>query len=286
MTGELVRISDGPIEVEVLPSVGARLHRIRVFGHELMRTPDDLRQHVDDPWFWGGYPMAPWCNRLPVGSWPLAGRTVRLEANFPDGTAIHGQVATSPWQVGEDGGFRISGGGDGWPWRYDVEQRIAVADGRLKLGLRLTNRSDDPMPGGIGFHPWFVDPVQVAIRAERTHPSNFATKPLPEPVAGWTDRRELGEFPEGLDATWADLADPPVILAWPDTGIRATMRADAAGRFIVAARPPGIPAVAVEPETQAPDGARRLMRGEPGGLQLIAPGETLALTATIAFERT
>ena len=29
---DLVRIAGGPIEVEVLPAVGARLHRLRAFG--------------------------------------------------------------------------------------------------------------------------------------------------------------------------------------------------------------------------------------------------------------
>ena len=63
------------------------------------------------------------------------------------------------------------------------------------------------------------------------------------------------------------------------------MRGDDAVQFIVAARPPGIPAIAVEPETQAPDGARRLTNGEPGGLELIAPGAALALTAWLDIER-
>ena len=31
---DLVRIAGGPIEVEVLPAVGARLHRLRAFGQE------------------------------------------------------------------------------------------------------------------------------------------------------------------------------------------------------------------------------------------------------------
>ena len=51
----------------------------------------------------------------------------------------------------------------------------------------------------------------------------------------------------------------------------------------MAAGPAGIDAVAVEPETHAPDGLRRLTRREPGGLVLVAPGASLALAATLAF---
>jgi aldose 1-epimerase len=281
----VVRIAGGALEVEILPAIGARLHRLRVDGHDILRTPDDIERHHDDGWFWGSYPMAPWCNRLPAGPGRLAGHEVRLEPNFPDGTAIHGQVSRREWEADGEGRFRIEAGGDGWPWRYEVEQEIAIVGEReLRMSIRLTNRSTDAMPGGIGFHPWFRDPVEVAIRAASTHPSNFATDALPVAVTGTTDRRDLGPFPEGLDATWTDLASPPVLLAWPTAGLTARISASSTGRFIVAARPAGIPAVAVEAQTHAPDSGRRLERHEPGALEVIEPGDSLEMTMTLSFE--
>jgi aldose 1-epimerase len=279
----LVRIAGGPIELEVLPDVGARLHRLRVHGHDLLRTPHDLRPHRDDPYFYGSYPMAPWCNRVAAGPMTVAGRLVDLPATFPDGTAIHGQVARRAWIQVEDGRFRTEGGGDGWPWRYEVEQRIRIEGARLELGLRLTNWSDVPMPGGIGFHPWFRRPVRVAIAGASVHRSNLATDAEPVPVAGRYDRHALEEMPEGLDSTWTELAEPPVVLEWPEAGIRATMTVDAPSRFIVAATLPGTDAVAVEPQTHAPDGIRRLVAGEPGGLALISPDASLELVVGLAF---
>ena len=282
----LVRIADGSIEVEVLPAVGARLHRLRAFGHDLLRTPHDLRPHLDDPYFYGSYPMAPWCNRVAAGQAQVAGRAIDLPASFPDGTAIHGQVSRRPWEDDGDGFFRIAGGGDGWPWPYEVEQRIRIDGDRLQLDLRLTNRSTDPMPGGIGFHPWFLRPIRVAIAAAAVHPSNVATEARPVPVSGIFDRRRLEALPEGLDSTWTDLADPPVVIVWPEMSVRATMTVEAPSRFIVAATLPGTDAVAIEPQTHAPDGLRRLERGEPGGLALLSPGATLELMVELRFERT
>jgi galactose mutarotase-like enzyme len=93
-------------------------------------------------------------------------------------------------------------------------------------------------------------------------------------------------MPDGLDATWTDLGEPPVVLDWPDARIRATMTVTAPTRFIVAANLAGSDAVAVEPQTHAPDGIRRLQNGEPGSLALLEPGSTLELVMGLAFERT
>jgi aldose 1-epimerase len=284
--GELVGFADGGIEIEVYPAVGARLHRLRAYGHDLLRTPWDLRPHLDDPYFYGSYPMAPWCNRVAAGRSVVAGRTIDLPASFPDDTAIHGQVSRRPWEDAGDGRFVIAGGDDGWPWPYEVEQAFAIAGGALELAIRLTNRSDEPMPGGVGFHPWFRAPLRVAIAGASVHASNLATAPLPVAVSGEHDRRRLETMPDGLDATWTDLGEPPVVLDWPDVRIRATMTVTAPTRFIVAASPAGSDAVAVEPQTHAPDGIRRLRNGEPGGLALLEPGSTLELVMRLAFERT
>jgi aldose 1-epimerase len=285
----LVRLTDsqGAIEVELLPEVGARLHRLRVFGHDLLRTPAEVSAHAREPVFWGSYVMAPWCNRVEAGTRVRVGsRRISVPSNFPDGTAIHGQVFARPWEADGDGSFVISGGGGGWPWTYNVRQQLVLNAGAISLDHALTNRSDEPMPAGLGIHPWFRRPLEVAIHAERVHPANVAPEPWPVPVSGPFDLRELRNMPPELDATWTDLAEPPVELSWPVAGIRATMHVDAPSRYIVAASPGDVDAVAVEPQTHAPQGLHRLLNGEPGGLVMLSPGESLGLTVTLAFELT
>jgi galactose mutarotase-like enzyme len=124
---EKLTLSDGTIEVVVLPDVGARLHRLRAFGHDLLRTPEDVAEHVRDPFFWGAYVMAPWCNRIAAGPVFVGSQRIALSSNFPDGSAIHGQVYARRWDRHRDGTLRVSGGGDGWPWAYEVALRIEVA---------------------------------------------------------------------------------------------------------------------------------------------------------------
>lgn len=279
--------SNDTVEAIVLPEAGARLHRLRAFGHDILRTPEDLDQHRRDPFFWGSYVMAPWGGRIEAGAATLGWRRIALEPNFPDGTAIHGQVYDRPWHRREDGTLQVTAGGDGWPWVYEVRLRMEVVDRSLLIGLTLTNRSADPMPAGLGIHPWFRRPLSVAIRGNAVHPLNTAIHPPPEPepVHGAFDLRRLGAMADDLDATWTDVADPPVVLRWPQARIGATMRIAAPTVYVVAASPAGLGAIAVEPQTHAPQGLRRMLRQEPGGLTMLDPGQALDLGVELAFER-
>jgi aldose 1-epimerase len=278
-------VTDGEVEAVVLPEVGARLHRLRAFGHDVLRTPADPAVHARDPFFWGAYIMAPWCNRIAPGSVRVGSQRISLRSNFPDGTAIHGQVYATPWEPRSDGSLHAVGGGNAWPWPYDVGVRMEVHARTLGIDLTLTNLSDEPMPAGLGIHPWFLRPVAVAIRADTVIPSNTDVRSQPEPVRGRFDLRALGEMSPDLDAAWTDLAEPPVEIRWEDAGIGATMRTVPRASYIVAASPALLDAIAVEPETHAPQGLRRLLAGEPGGLTWIDPGRSLDLRIELAFQR-
>lgn len=279
-----LHIRGSDIELVLLPGVGGRLNRLRAFGHDVLRTPADPAAHADDPFFWGAYPMAPWCNRIEPGPVEVAGRTVALPSNFPDGSAIHGQLYASPWEVVADGALRARGGGDGWPWPYEASLRVDVGDTSVRLDYALENLSDAPMPAGLGVHPWFRRPVHVAIPARAVYAVNGSTDPHPRPVASPFDLRTLGPMTDDLDATWTDFDEPRVDLLWPDARLKATMTFASRETYVVAASPSHLDAVAVEPETHAPQGLRRLIHGEPGALRLLDPGDVLRLQIELSFE--
>lgn len=280
-----VRVASDALEAVLLPEVGARLHRLRAFGVDLLRTPPDPATHAADPFFWGCYVLAPWGNRVDAGRTAVAGTAVDLEANFDDGSAIHGQVYARPWEVVGDGRLRVAGGGDGWPWPYEVTFDVTAVDLTLTMHLELRNLGDSPMPAGIGLHPWFRRPVLVAVHAGGVFPSNAHPGPDPQPVGAEYDLRALGPMADDLDATWADIGDPPVELAWPDDGIVARLEFDAPARYVTAASPSDLGAIAVEPQTHVPQGLRRLRDGASGALALLAPGDTLRLSVRLRVSR-
>jgi len=281
-----VSLKSAAVEVDILPEVGARLHRLRAFGRDILRAPANPEEHIRDPFFWGGYTMAPWCGRVDAGPVKVANRQLALRSNFRDGSAIHGQVYAVPWEVLDEGRFRVRGGGDAWPWPYEVTLQVGLEDTSVRLDYALTNSSDEPMPAGLGIHPWFLRPLRVAVRATGVYSPNWATPVRAVQVAGPFDLREVREMPPDLDATWTELADPPVELEWPAAGVRSTMRAAAESLVIVAASPGDVDAVAIEPQTHAPQGLRRLADGEPDAMTLLDPGTSFRLSVELSFERT
>lgn len=279
---EELRLGGDQLEAVILPDVGARIHRLRAFGHDLLRTPADPATHLADPYFWGAYPMAPWCNRIDPGPVTVEGRIVDLPPTFPDGSAIHGQVSARPWAY-SDGTLRIKGGGDGWPWPYEVVARMAVDGPTLTLDYELVNRSDGLMPAGIGLHPWFRRPVELRVRASTVYASNSGSPAAAVPVRDGLDLRSLGTPAPDLDGTWVSAAAARVDLAWPDVGLRATIEANVL--CVAVATPSAIDAIAVEPQTHGPDGLRRLLEHEPDALALLPPGEALRLGVRLTVER-
>jgi aldose 1-epimerase len=274
------------VEVELLPGLGARLHRLRVFGWNLLRTPTDPGIHLDDPFFWGAYHMVPWAGRMSPGPVRIGRRTVDFAANFRDGTAIHGLHYVSPWQHDGPGVYSTAGGGaDGWPWPYSSRVEIAVDGAAVRLRHIVTNLSDEAMPAGTGFHPWFRKPVQVSIPARTTIASNADPDAPLAPVRGEFDLARLAALPDDLDAAWTGVGDPAFELRWPELRISATVRARAPVVYVVAASPRELDAVAVEPQTHAPFGLRRLLDGEAGGLARLDPGAALTLETELSFRK-
>jgi aldose 1-epimerase len=209
-----------------------------------------------------------------------------VPANFSDGTAIHGQVYSKPWGVVGDGELATTGGGDGWPWRYGVASHFAIVGRSLRIEQTISNLDDSAMPAGIGLHPWYRRPVRVQIDADLVFDSNLESQAAPKAVAHgrWDARGEAG-MADGLDATWARLSVPAVTLRWPDVGVQATMRMSTRAAYVVAASPVELDAIAVEPQTHAPQGLRRLINGEPGAMAVLEPGNSLSLTTSLTFEK-
>ena len=234
---------------------------------------------------WGSFLMAPWPGRIAGAAFDWSGRTHRLEAN--DGpNAIHGVVFDRRWDIDEASAsevrLAIDLGPQGWPLGGSVRQRIRLAAGFIELSAEVV-AGDEPMPAGLGWHPWFRRPdrgdLAVRVEAVDTLTSDAGLIPTGRrtPVDDATDLRAgpfLGE--RRLDHVYPDVRTP-VVVAWPDLVL--TMRSSAAlGTFVVHTPPSG---VCVEPQTEWPDAIALSGRGVTGtGIVPLEPGESLRATTT------
>lgn len=274
---ELHRLDGGDWEVELLPGIGGRLHRVRYRGTDLLRTPSDPAVHLDEPFFWGAFVMVPWCNRIANGELVFEGKRYQLPTNHPDGSAIHGDGATASWDVVSPGVLRRSAIEGVFPWPYEAEQRVEVATAGVSVTVSVTNVGGVPMPAGVGLHPWFVAPVALSLPAALVYEPGLLSAPVA--VEGDCDLRS-GEPPAwNLDAAWTGLTSDYAALRVASDELELGWSGDADHVMLNSHRP--FNAVAIEPQTQAPHGFERLERGLPGAVRVLAPGESLTVTVTL-----
>lgn len=255
----------GGSEAVIHPDVGGRVGQLDLGGGPLLRGPAP-----DLGWIaWGCYPLLPWSNRLPGGHLRFGGIDAELPVTDPDGSANHGLAAAVPWVVEDHDEHSATLAVDVRGGPYEVRGRLAYAlePGELRVVLSATNLGADPVPAGIGLHPWFRA-GEVRVPADAVWPGEPLPTGPPVPVTGRHDLRSP-TVPEPMDACFTALtatsADVPgARLAWegPITHV------------VVYSGEPGW--VCVEPVTMANDGIGRAERGGAGhGVQVLAPGASI-----------
>jgi aldose 1-epimerase len=192
-------------EVTVVPSVGNIGYRMTVNGKNAFWTPYDSLAEMKAKPAMGGAPfLAPWANRLDQDAFYANGKKYRLNPDLENlhrdanQKPIHGLLRFSPlWSVVElqaDGHAAwVSSRLEFWkypdlmaqfPFAHTIEMTYRLSNGVLEVATALENHSAEPMPVGIGFHPYFQihdaprDDWQAHLAA-RTHltlsPQNIPT---------------------------------------------------------------------------------------------------------------
>jgi aldose 1-epimerase len=270
-----LRLVAGSAAVELAPGVGGRVAALEVDGWDL------LRRHGWTDYEWGAFVMAPWIGRLRLGRVSWAGRTWQVPPD--DGPhALHGTVVVAPFTVTEAIATRArleAPLGPDWPFPGRVVQIVDLAPRRLRLRLEL-HANREPMPGIIGWHPWFHrqasrldDPgVQTGDVAVSVHPAYRA-----ELDAHGLPTGGFGAPPDvPLDDVLLNLIAPPVV-RWPGGPTLSLHSPEAQAWIVYTEHPDG---VCVEPVTGLPDGLNGGLLGEP---PVARPGKPLTATFEIAW---
>ena len=318
---------------EIAPARGFNCYR---FAARLPGRDEPVEVLASEPAFpAGGKPshsgiplLCPFPNRVKAGEYvvdqqeshlmPLGDGDGEVHSDGA-GNAIHGFVFDRPWRTRDrsdaavTGAFRLSEDAPGrlplWPSDFELTVTYRVDAATLRCDLRVENVGGEPLPFGLGTHPYFALPFGGAGTA--------ADCRVTVPAAG---RWELvGGVPTGevVDAAGEyDLRDGPTfggldlddvytrvaaedgvitsVIENPAAGLRIVQRCDAAFREQVVFTPPWFRegpadaptkgAVCVEPYTCATDAINLQARGVDAGLRTLEPGGAFETWFEIAAE--
>lgn len=234
------------------------------------------------------FPLVPFCNRVRGGRFHFRGREVSLEPNMAgDPSPLHGQGWLTRWEVAAaeetfaELACRHSEGE--WPWAYEARQVFRLDGGGLLLDLSCRNLSDEPMPCGLGQHPYFPCTPTTWIETGVTYVWTIDEHVLPVEKLPAEGRFDLAGRPacgQALDhgfGGWNGLAriiDPALPFA-------IAMRSPDAAFFQLYSPPEG-GLFAAEPVSHANAALNEPEESWPDlGLRVLEPGETMALSMRI-----
>ena len=168
----IVSLTAGNLHIELSPSIGGAISAFEWIGAGgprpiLRKCHSPLEKVLDAACF----PLVPFVNRIRGGRFDFRGCEIVLAPNMAgDPSPLHGQGWLSAWQVDETRGAHAAlsfhhAAGE-WPWDYMARQEFALDAGGLSVSLTCANTSHDPMPCGLGLHPYLPCGPQTRLRTE------------------------------------------------------------------------------------------------------------------------
>lgn len=280
-----LHLSAGALRLQLSPSLGGGISAFE-YQHQGRRT--SLLRKCNSPpenvLELGNFPLVPYVNRIRGGRFTFRGREVRIQPNMPgDVSPLHGQGWLAPWTVETVEpsravlGFRHEAGE--WPWNYEARQSFALDPQGLSLRLACRNLSSEPMPCGLGQHPYFPCGPATRLDTDVKHVWTIDENVLPVakvPAAGRFDLKDRAVCGQDLDhgfGGWGGsvrMSDPEwpcdLVMSSPDT------------RFFQLYSPAGGGIFVAEPVSHA-NAALNAPEEEWAelGMQVLEPGQEISL---------
>jgi aldose 1-epimerase len=163
-TEQQVQLACSGYKCSVAPAAGGRLTGLSC---ELDGSSYDLIVPLTAATFeehhWpkaGAFPMAPFANRLPGAAFMFQGRR-RTVASVPGASfGLHGFTHRREWTVEAVTATALyirythSLADEEWAWPFSISQELTLSEDGLSIEFEVTNLSEEPMPIGIGWHPY------------------------------------------------------------------------------------------------------------------------------------
>ena len=286
----LLTLSSGPLELQLVPPLGGSIARFDYRTRRGERIPclRGVEGKSSNPLDHACFPLVPFVNRVRGGRFVFRGRAVALRPNLVgDPNPLHGQGWLSPWEVesadAAEAELVLRHPPGEWPWSYEARQHFSLNPEGLTLRLSCTNQADEPMPCGLGHHPYFPCTERTRIDTEVDCAWTVDEQVLPvEKVAaegayGLRDRLICGQNLDNGFGGWSGTAR----IETPGLPFRIELSSPEA-RFLHIYSPRTGGVFAAEPVGHA-----NAALNEPEedwhslGVRVLAPGETMSLSMCI-----
>lgn len=275
-----ITLTHGETVLELDPRAGGSVSALRHRDLEILRPAPSRTDGPFDARDYGAFPMLPFVGRIYNGEFQFNGASIQLPANMrPEPHAIHGQGWQTAWRTEAltetTATLLCQHSAETWPWSYEAKQSFQVHPDGLSVSLRLENLSEDVMPGGIGWHPYFHR-ATATLRINTTSVwalNDFTGALSHASVTSSTDLSE-GRAVESLilDTTYS-VGSHRIKLTWPTHDV--IIESDPIFLGATVYIPPAEDFFCVEPVSQVPNAINSALPRSETGLKLINPGETL-----------
>ena len=282
----MIELTNGALSLGLEPALGASIAWFRNRAFHILRETPAAAIAAGNGRAFSAFPLIPYSNRIRAGTFSFAGTTYTLQRDEEDPrNALHGTARFQLWQLASSTASTARCTLDYtpqttlWPFAYNAWLEFALLPDRLRVGIGLTNRHTAPAPFGIGLHPYFErhEPNFLQFQAGYVWAKDADDIPIhTEPDIGkfnFTEPRAI-ELEDLIDHCYGDWTHTATV-AFPAFDRRIELRATAAFRNVVVFTPEDKDYFAVEPVSHRPDAVNP--NGDPhdGGMNILAPGETL-----------
>lgn len=226
MPSDLLILSSQELVLQLSPSIGGAISHFAYRGQSgetpILRESHSPLENVLEA---ASFPLVPFVNRIRGGSFSFRGQKISLLPNMArDPSPLHGDGWLNPWKVeqAEENSavltYRHEPGE--WPWAYEARQEFRLDGPVFDLGLTCRNLSDEPMPCGLGQHPYFPCTPETRLATQVTHAWTIDEQVLPVARVPATGRYDLSDrliCGQELDNGWVGWSGSTVMTdpSWP-----------------------------------------------------------------------
>ncbi len=286
---DLRNIKSKTLELTIVPGIGGGIASLKALNAnnewvDIFRPANQKTLNENDPQGLGCFTSMPYVSRIKNGQFDFNNKTYTIPPNQPPGIhPLHGIV----WRRKPDikntneNTIRITHNIDepDYPFTFESMHTWTLKDKSLEINLSITNKGEEPLPFGMGLHPFFNKTPKSRIRAKLgkiiINDENIcpvALEDIPPEHDTTTDFKTVTNLPlDNCFTGWDQTYD----IEWPDLNTKLSCIADGIFKYLVICAPKDENWFCVNPVTHFNDAYNNSINIKNHGLTTLNQNQTM-----------